>query len=301
MANKKVDLTEEVIPESVDQSNRCLLIDADSICFIIGWGLQKQNLGLDDYMKVVYDTDKFMNEIMLNSGAVSYIGFFGGIHPTFRHMMSNTYKANRGQVKPEWYRAWASVIKHRLCYKWRFHTIEGIEAEDAVGIMAKHLGYDKVITAHLDKDLDQIPGIHYNYQKQRKYFMHFHSAVRNLYYQMLIGDTVDNLPGCPGIGPAKAEKLLSGGDIHSNPSLMEESYKAAVYEAYTKKFGLVDGAMKMMEAYSLTKVMEDPETNGFTFPVEEYSPIEYAATQNSQDTFLGASAKNLTQVQNLFE
>jgi len=306
--SKKADLTEQVIPGDVDQTGRCILIDADSIPFILGWTLQKQNLSVDDYMRVIYATDKMMEEILLNSGAESYIGFLGGVHPTFRHILNDTYKANRGQTKPEWYRAWASVIQHRLCYKWGFHTIEGIEAEDAVGMMAKYLGYDKVIIGHIDKDLDQIPGIHYNYSKQRKYFVHEFAAIRNLHYLMLVGDTVDNLPGCPGIGPVKAEKLLAAGDTFYNLQLVEEAYKEAVLGAFVKSFGEEEGHQKAIECYRLTKILEDAETNGFKFPVEEYSPVGYTATQNfpntllsSTDEIIGLSNKNLRQVQNLFE
>ena len=33
----------------------------------------------------------------------------------------------------------------------------------------------------------------------------------NFWYQMLVGDTVDNIKGCPGIGPVKAKKVLEPG------------------------------------------------------------------------------------------
>lgn len=300
MSKPTTDLTQQEIPEHVDQSDRTLLVDADSIAFILGWHLK--DIATDDYMQVVKTTDDFMHQMMANSGAVRYIGFLGGVHPTFRHMLDATYKANRGQTKPDWHMLWGSIVNHRLRHKWKFHYVEGIEAEDAVGMLAKHLGYAKVIIAGIDKDLDQIPGIHYNYAKQRKYFVHGHSASRKIYELMLVGDRSDNYPGVPGIGPVNAAKILFTGDIHSNPDLMVKSWAEATLIAYQKSYGPVEGADKYNACYHLTKILEDPETHGFKFPVEQYIPIEYVTPQNVVDnTQLGISDGNTTPVQNLFE
>jgi 5'-3' exonuclease len=301
-SKKPRDLTQEVIPAHIDQSNRTLVIDGDSIPFTISWGLKNlQNLP-SDYMFVVNATDEFMDTMMKQAGCEKYVGFLGGVHPTFRHMMCNTYKANRGQTKPEWFQEWGTIVRHRLIYKWKFHCVEGIEAEDAAGIVQKHLGYDKTVLAHIDKDLDQFPGIHYNFNTSRKYFLHWHVAQRNLYYLMLVGDTIDNLPGCPGIGPKKAEAILFNGDIHSNPTAADEAWKEGVVKAYISRYGPAEGPVKMLESYNLTKVLEDPDTNGFKFPVEQYPPIEYKPGQSSA-TQAGNlnSSRNHAPVQNLFE
>jgi 5'-3' exonuclease len=48
-----------------------------------------------------------------------------------------------------------------------------------------------------------------------------------LAYQVLVGDSTDNYPGCPGIGAVKANKLLD--------SMAEgESYVPHLLAAYTK-------------------------------------------------------------------
>jgi len=53
-----------------------------------------------------------------------------------------------------------------------------------------------------------IPGMHYNFRDENMYYVDPLLADRNFWKQMLTGDTVDNIPGCPGIGPSKAEKAL---------------------------------------------------------------------------------------------
>ena len=54
-----------------------------------------------------------------------------------------------------------------------------------------------------------VPGHHYNPTKKEKYWISEEEGIRNFYKQILTGDTVDNIKGLKGIGPKKAEKILS--------------------------------------------------------------------------------------------
>ena len=64
------------------------------------------------------------------------------------------------------------------------------------------------IIAHVDKDLDQLPGRHYNYKAGSLYTVPTEKSVYNLCSQMLTGDTADNIPGLPRSGLAHASKVL---------------------------------------------------------------------------------------------
>ncbi len=59
----------------------------------------------------------------------------------------------------------------------------------------------------IDKDLDMIRGWHYNFIKDKKYFIDDQQAIKHFYTQILTGDRVDNIIGLRGIGPKKAEKI----------------------------------------------------------------------------------------------
>ena len=61
----------------------------------------------------------------------------------------------------------------------------------------------------IDKDLDQFVGWHYNPKKKIRYLISPNDAIRFFYYQMLVGDTADNVKGVKGIGPKKAERILA--------------------------------------------------------------------------------------------
>lgn len=54
------------------------------------------------------------------------------------------------------------------------------------------------------------------------------AGLKFFFYQMLVGDTVDNIPGCPKVGPVKALALLQGCDTKKD----HEAAVRASYEAY---------------------------------------------------------------------
>jgi len=122
---------------------------------------------------------------------------------SFRDDVFSDYKGNRdGMAKPKYYRD----IRDYLVGAWGAVVVDGIEADDALGIEAGS-NKDCVIVA-VDKDLDQIPGDHYNWTKGERYVVTQKGGLRFFYEQLLSGDPTDNVPGIPGIGPVKAKKAL---------------------------------------------------------------------------------------------
>lgn len=170
--------------------------------------------------------------------------------PNFRNDLAVTkkYKGNRdGAEKPyHFYNLRAYILSQYHCI-----LAIGIEADDLLG---SHAGEGKIICSR-DKDLRQVPGVHFTWQcgKQpmsgpdlvsdpgelvvtpdgKKVRGH---GLKFFFYQMLVGDATDNIPGCPGIGPVKALKLLNGLDT-------EESMLEAVSSLYKERVG--DSWMEM--------------------------------------------------------
>lgn len=126
---------------------------------------------------------------------------------TFRHKIYPEYKANRDSShKPIYY----SEIRDFLYKKYDACLSIGVEADDDVSIDAWHwyLRDTHYIVCSNDKDLNQVPGLHYNYQHHKEYFVTVKEAQLSLYKQLLTGDPVDNIPGIPKIGPVTADKLV---------------------------------------------------------------------------------------------
>jgi len=101
------------------------------------------------------------------------------------------------------------AIKKFISTKWRTTTTDGIEADDALGIAQT----DETIIISIDKDLDMIPGKHYNFMHDVAYEISESEAQRAFALQMLMGDSTDCIPGLPKVGKKKAESILEGVEI----------------------------------------------------------------------------------------
>lgn len=262
---------------------RCI-VDSDSISFLLGWSFKSQNLDQspESFVKAIETTDQFIKDILIGSKATEYMGFLGGVHPTFRHLSNHDYKANRGLTKPDWYNTWAGLVNLRLKNYWGFNYVEGIEAEDAVSMIAHYHNYKDTVIAHIDKDLMQIPGLHYNYSTQASNIVSSVEAARSLYKQVLMGDTTDNLPGIPGIGKAKSMKILANG----NNSI---DFMMLALDAFIKHFGEREGIIKFTESYAMVKLLDVPAI-GFNPSTYNFIPCNFSSKESNNNLFLNLTS-----------
>ena len=143
--------------------------------------------------------------------------------PTFRHEAFEQYKAQREET-PEVIRQSVPVIKEIIqAYRIPILEVPYYEADDVIGTIAHQAaseGFD-VYMMTPDKDYGQLVGEHiYMYRPKfggdyevlgvaevlEKYQLASTSQVIDLLG--LMGDTADNIPGCPGVGEKTAQKLL---------------------------------------------------------------------------------------------
>jgi 5'-3' exonuclease len=138
---------------------------------------------------------------------------------SFRTGIFPAYKANREPAPPELKRqfAWCRELC-RLLGMAEFGSPTH-EADDIIGTIAARLrarGHSAVLVTR-DKDLAQLvrEGDHYwDYAGERRYAYHEIEEQfgvrpeRIADYLALTGDSVDNIPGVPGVGPKTASVLL---------------------------------------------------------------------------------------------
>lgn len=135
-----------------------------------------------------------------------------GRYRTLKFGKTVDYKAHRTAAgKP----LFVPVMQEQLCKTFRTFLVPSHEreADDACSAFAHEYrarGLPYVVAA-VDKDLNQIPGNHYNYVKDTFYHVTEEEANKFFFEQLLTGDTADNIPGIYGIGPIKAKKILSKG------------------------------------------------------------------------------------------
>lgn len=122
----------------------------------------------------------------------------------FRYDIDPTYKSNRAPArKPLCF----YDVRRKLIEAYKSVMLPGLEADDVMGILATKPGPDAKIIIARDKDMKTIPGKLWDGST----FQVITEAGADYFhmYQTLVGDAADGYKGCPGIGPKKAEKLLS--------------------------------------------------------------------------------------------
>lgn len=167
--------------------------------------------------------DYNINHILEARGCSEYKLFVSG-EGNFRKEIDPSYKLHRAD-KP--HPKWRESLRLHLIESWGAIECNGYEADDACGIHQCSDG--STIICGIDKDLLQIPGKHYQWPILRKGkivrpSMHHdideETGWRNLFTQALVGDAADDIKGIPGIGPAKAAKILE--DCHTEEEMYDK-------------------------------------------------------------------------------
>jgi 5'-3' exonuclease len=159
---------------------------------------------------------------LLEQARPSHVGiaFDISLNTSFRNDIYADYKANRDPAPEELKRqfAWARQVSEALGLKC--YGDERFEADDLIGTLAgywRNRGHSvRIVTG--DKDLAQLlePGDQWwDFARNTKLGpgdVHEKFGVRPdqiADYLALTGDSVDNIPGVPGVGPKTASALLS--------------------------------------------------------------------------------------------
>jgi len=149
---------------------------------------------------------------ILNTLSASVFDVLMCLSPTdgsnFRNKVAETrpYKGNRDRSHRPTYEI---DLRNYIIENYDTRIAVGEEADDLLGILQYEDQKNTVIVT-LDKDLDQIPGPKFNFMYDRFYEVTPAQGNYNFHMQLLTGDTTDNIPGLPGIGPGKAAKALHG-------------------------------------------------------------------------------------------
>lgn len=240
-----LDKSRDVHPDSLDEALanvRTQLNSIEKAC--------RERHGLTDFTKVT----------VLLSGPGNYREALATIFP---------YKGNRDpEHKPHWYQQirdyltgeWGALVVHGreaddecsiLARADRDGSSTGrvgrsadaklgrdpASTDSAVGrrrSTASRSGHSELhdlryIIATIDKDLDQIPGWHYNYLKQVHYVQSAADARAFFFQQCLSGDATDGIPGCWKIGETKAIAFLGKWSGHSDGAIWEAIVREYAY------------------------------------------------------------------------
>ncbi len=258
--------------EDVTNSDNLIIIDASWILFVATHGNkvigedgqevlnEKGNYTYEEksFEDIKYHIDNIMIDLFNTLGASKYIGYLDcNFDKNFRLKYYPEYKANRkGKEKPKFFKE----AKEYLVEQWGLICVNGIEADDAVNIT--RLNYKDSITVCVDKDLLNLTGtLMYNAKTNAFVNTDLNQAEYSFWFDMITGQSGDNIKGIPGKGKKFAEKLLTGKDINLMPGL--------VLGEYVQNFGIKLGLDEFYKNYKCLKILEllseVPEESNFKF------------------------------------
>ncbi len=173
--------------------------------------------------------------------------------PTFRHDLFEDYKAQRPSMPQELSNQFPHIRRLIEALQVPIMEMDRYEADDLLGTLsaqASEQGLDTVIITG-DTDTLQLVGprvrvlLQYSTQKQTIYG---ETEVRERFggltpeqvidYKAICGDTSDNIPGVPGVGPKTASKLLlEFGDIQGILDHLDQlpARQATVFEEHRER------------------------------------------------------------------
>ena len=165
-------------------------------------------------------------EDVLKKEEPTHIGIaFDPAGPTFRHEAYEQYKAQREET-PEAIRLSVPIIKDIIrAYHIPILEVPGYEADDVIGTLATQAGAQGICTYMMtpDKDYGQLVSEHvFMYRpkygdkefdvmgvEEVKAKFDIQSPAQVIDMLGLMGDSADNIPGCPGVGEKTAQKLIA--------------------------------------------------------------------------------------------
>jgi 5'-3' exonuclease len=181
-----------------------VLIDADSLI----WETAYHSRTHDNRDEACSLIDQKVISILFDVKATHYWGFLQKSGRGFRAAINPSYKGNRPET-PDWKKRWDPILREHLLKKWVFIEVQDIETDDAVASAARVLEGKKIkyVICSRDKDLDQIPGPHYDPRTKEQYIVR--NPQLRFWQQTLSGDSTDNVPGLKGFGEKTSVRLLA--------------------------------------------------------------------------------------------
>lgn len=208
----KVDPIKEYVPPK-ELLGRDILFDADTIFYI----LALEHEDFDEALTAVKEYFSFTRKLF----QAKSMKLFLTIGKCFRYELYPQYKANRNReaapkhlhaLKAHCAKNFSNVVSNPL-----------FEADDLI-VEAALANKDALVFA-IDKDiLNSLPGRHFNPKKREIVETSERDARRWPFLQAIIGDSSDNIPGVPGLGPKKAPAFL--GDANNEYALWQGVVRA---------------------------------------------------------------------------
>ncbi len=231
---------------------KLLLIDGHSVAYRAFYALPVENFSTQtgQHTNGVFGFTSMLINVLRDEQPTHLGVAFDVSRHTFRAEVYAEYKANRSKT-PDEFKGQLDLVKEVLDALNIVHVEkEGFEADDVIGTLAttaEQAGYDVLICTG-DRDAFQLVSDQVTVLYPRKGVSdlarmtpqaveekYFATPARYPELAALVGETSDNLPGVPGVGPKTAAKWLETYDGLENLVLHAGELKGKAAEAFQER------------------------------------------------------------------
>jgi DNA polymerase-1 len=202
-----------------NRRDRLILVDGSSFLFRAYHAIPPLTNAKGEPTNAVYGVSNMLRKLIADYHSDYITVVFDAPGKSFRNELYDQYKAHRPAM-PDDLRVQIAPL-HNLIRAMGLPLIiePGVEADDVLGVLAQHAeqqGYDVIISTG-DKDMAQLVTEHIILENTMSNTRMDIQGVIDKFgvrpeqvidYLALIGDTVDNIPGVPKVGPKTAAKWL---------------------------------------------------------------------------------------------
>lgn len=203
---------------------KLIIIDGNSLINRAYYAIQRPMLTKDGiYTQGIYGFLTMLNKI-LNTYETDYIAVaWDRKAPTFRHQEYKEYKAGRKKMPMELAMQLPLMKDVLEAMNIKMLEIDGFEADDIIGTVAKEAESENMETLIITGDKDELQlaskdtrvlitkkGISEFeiYDEDKMIEKYGFTPQQFIDYKGLMGDQSDNIPGLPGVGEKTADKLI---------------------------------------------------------------------------------------------
>lgn len=219
----------------------------------------------------VYGVVSMLRKLLAEQPTAQVVVVFDAKGKTFRHDIFTAYKANRPEMPLELQQQIEPLHEVIHAMGIPLLMVDGVEADDVIGTLvqqANQLGMQTLVST-VDKDLTQLVNSNTTLVNTMTNAWLDPAAVEEKFgvpvhlitdYLALIGDTIDNVPGVPNVGPKTAVKWLKTYGSLENLMQHAEEITGKVGESLKASLSFLPLSKKLVTIVHNVPLAETPLT-----------------------------------------
>ena len=236
-----------------------ILVDGSAFLFRSYFSTISQNLTNDSGFPTgaMFGVVNAIKHLQRKYKGAKLIMVFDAKESNFRHQMFPDYKANRSPAHDDLIIQIEPLYKIIRAMGFHFLCVEGVEADDVIATLSRFAAQSDIetIIASGDKDLFQLVGGNIK-QLDMKGKLYSEADVKEkmgvnpnqiLDLLALTGDSADNIPGVPSVGPKTASKWLEQYSNIEGVKANAEKIGGKVGEKLRESFDLLDLSYQLVQ------------------------------------------------------